>query len=162
MIETVIVSDTSPLIGLARIRKLNLLREMSARVVVPRAVWDEVVAGGPNAAGVSEIVSATWIEIIAPPPAAVDPLRILVDRGEAESMALAMSIAKAVLLVDDARARRLAQRLGIARIGSVGLLRRAKQMGLIARLKPELEALQANGIYMSKQLFDEVLKSVGE
>lgn len=64
--------------------------------------------------------------------------------------------------LDDAQARRLAERLGICRIGTLGILRRAKKSGLLSELKPCIEELQANGIYIQQNLITAILKDVDE
>ena len=161
MIELLVVVDSGPLICLARIGQLNLLRALARQVVVPPAVWREVTddAAAPGAAAV---LAATWVTHESPDNVAVAALEILLDRGEAEAIALAQGHPGALLLVDDARARRVAERMNIRRMGTVGLLRRAKQLGLIPKLRPQLEALQANGIYIRQELVNAVLREVGE
>jgi uncharacterized protein len=162
MTERVIVADSSPLIGLARIGQLEILRKLVQRVLMPPAVRDEITLHSPEAPGAAAIRAATWIEVEAPDPLQVEPLAILVDRGEAEAIALAQRLPNSTLLLDDARARRVAERLGIRRIGTVGLLRQAKKAGLISAVKPHLEALMANGIYIDRVLMEAVLKDLGE
>jgi predicted nucleic acid-binding protein len=66
------------------------------------------------------------------------------------------------VLLDDARARRVAERFGIRRIGTLGILRRAKKAGLIDKVRPLVEQLRDNGIYMRQSLVDAVLLDVGE
>lgn len=160
--EVVLVIDSGPLIGLARINQLELLPQLAARIVVPLAVWDEVTVRGRNAPGADEVRQTTWLEQQAVDPLAVEPLAILVDQGEAEVIALARTLPSSVAVLDDARARRVAERLNVQRIGTLGLLRRAKRKGLLEQLRPHLEALQANGIYIRQALIDAVLADVGE
>lgn len=162
MNEAIIVADSSPLIGLARIGQLELLPQLCRRVVVPPAVWEEVTIHGRVAPGAHAVSQAAWLEIQAPNPVLVEPMAILVDRGEAEALALARQMDGSLLLVDDARARRVAERLNVRRIGTLGILRRAKQSGLIDRLRPQVEALLANGIYIRQELIDVILREVGE
>ncbi|WP_256875086.1 DUF3368 domain-containing protein [Nostoc sp. C052] len=88
------------------------------------------------------------MEIQAPEALILEPLSILVDRGEAEAIALAQSTPDSTVLLDDAQARRVAERLGIRRIGTVGILRKAKKAGLIVELKVYIEQLRTNGIYI--------------
>ena len=64
--------------------------------------------------------------------------------------------------MDDAQARRVAERLGIRRIGTLGILRKAKKAGLIVELKVYIEQLRTNGIYIRPSLIDAVLGDVGE
>ena len=77
-------------------------------------------------------------------------------------MALAQRETSAVLLMDDLRARKLADRLGLRRMGTVALLGRAKREGLILQLKPALDALLASGIFIRQELIAAALKEVRE
>lgn len=95
-------------------------------------------------------------------PDLVRPLSILLDPGEAEAIALAMSLPDCTVLLDDAQARRVAERFGVNRIGTLGILRKAKKSGLIAAIKPFTVQLQSNGIYMRQSLIDAVLQDTGE
>lgn len=162
MIEALAIADSGPLIALARINRLALLPQLSSRILVPPEVWNEVTVHAIDAPGAREVSQAEWVEIMSPDPLLVGTLVILVDRGEAEAIALAQSFPGCLLLVDDARARRVAERLNVRRTGTVGLLRRAKQSGLIKSLRVEIEALQTNGIYIHQSLIDAVLQEVGE
>jgi predicted nucleic acid-binding protein len=92
----------------------------------------------------------------------VAPLLILVGHGEAEAIALAQRQSSGVLLIDDLRARKLADRLGLRRMGTVALLGRAKHEGLIPKLKPTLDALMANGFFVRQELIAAALQEAGE
>jgi hypothetical protein len=150
------------LIGLARIGQLGLLPKLAKRIVVPAAVHVEVTTARANAPGAAEVAAQAWIEVQSADPVVVAPLLILVGRGEAEAIALAQREPSAVLLVDDLRARKLAQRLGLRRMGTVALLGQAKREGLIPSLKPALDALVANGIFIRQELIDAALREAGE
>jgi hypothetical protein len=163
MTRPVIVADSSPLIALAVIDQLELLSRLYAKVLIPPAVWDEVTVQGEGLPGAQAIRQAQWLTVQVPEAGLVEPLSILVDRGEAEAIALAQGISgSTVLLLDDAQARRVAERLGIARIGTLGILRRAKNMGLIFEVKVYIDQLLANGIYIRTNLVEAVLRDVGE
>jgi len=125
-------------------------------------VHAEVTAARADAPGAAEVAAQTWIEVLEADPAVVAPLLILVGRGEAEAIALAQREPSAVLLMDDRRARKLADRLGLRRMGSVALLGQAKHEGLIPKLKPALDALVANGIFIRQELIHAALKEAGE
>lgn len=75
-------------------------------------------------------------------PELVRPLSILLDPGEAEAIALATGLPDCTVLLDDAQARRVAERFGVNRIGTLGILRKAKKSGLIAEIKPFTVQLQ--------------------
>jgi predicted nucleic acid-binding protein len=92
----------------------------------------------------------------------VKPLNILVGAGEAEAIALAQTTANSTILLDDAHARKIAKRLNIKQIGTIGLLLRAKRRGLIKRIKQHIDALVENGIHIRKDLVVAILKEAGE
>ncbi len=162
MINPVLIADSSPLIALAIIEQLELLPRLYRRVLVPPAVWHEVTIAGQNLPGAQTVRQLAWVDIQAPEPQSLQLLAILVDRGEAEAIALAQGIAASTVLLDDAQARRVAERLGIRRIGTLGILRRAKRARLLNQIKPYIEQLSANSIYMRQNLIDTVLRDVGE
>lgn len=157
-----IVGDSGPLIALAIIGQLDLLRLLYQRVIVPQTVWEEVTVHGAGLPGAREVSQLTWVDIQRAGPQQIQPLAILVDRGEAEAIALALANPGSTVLLDDAQARRVAERFGVDRIGTLGILRRAKKSGLIAAIKPLVGQLQASGIYMRQSLVDAILRDVGE
>jgi predicted nucleic acid-binding protein len=162
MNKQTIVGDSSPLIALAIVGQLDLLPRLFQRVIVPPAVWEEVTVSGSDLPGALEVSRATWLEIQDPPPAMLQSLMILLGNGEAQAITLALSIPRSTVLLDDAQARRVAERFGVARIGTLGILRRAKRAGMIGAIKPLLAQLQANGIHIRQNLIDSVLRDVAE
>ena len=162
MRETIAVADSGPLIGLVRIGQLELLPRIFSEIIIPPEVWHEVTEKGRGMAGSFEISQVKWIKIQAPSPQLVQPLSILLDAGEAQAIALAQATPDCIILLDDARARKIAARLSIKQIGTIGLLLRAKRMRLIEKIKPLVEALIQNGIYIRQQLIDAVLHEAGE
>lgn len=159
--DSIIVADSSPLIALARIGRLDLLAGLVRRVLIPPAVRDEIQADRDRP-GAQEVAAAAWIQVETPDPALATSYGLLVDRGEAEAIALAKSIADSVLVIDDRLARRLAERLGIRRIGTVGLLLEFRRREWIKSLRSDIDALVANGIYLRQDLIDAALRSAGE
>lgn len=162
MTNAVIIADSSPLISLAIIEQLELLSQLYQRVLIPPSVWDEVTVQGAGLPGSLAVSQAVWLEIQAPDPNILQPLSILVDRGEAEVIALGQSMSNSLVMLDDARARRVAERLGTRCIGTIGVLRRAKKAGLISAIKPHVEQLQRSGIFIAPKLIEAVLQDVGE
>jgi len=162
MTSAAIVADSSPLIALAIIQQLDLLPQLYPQVFIPPAVWEEVTIKGIGLPGAQAVSQVTWLTLQTPEPGILEPLLILVDRGEAEAIALAQAIPNSTVLLDDAQARRVAERLTLRRIGTLGILRRAKKAGLITALQPYIQTLQANGIYIRRSLIEAVLRDVGE
>ncbi|UCF90514.1 MAG: DUF3368 domain-containing protein [Desulfobacterales bacterium] len=162
MRDTAASADSGPLICLARIHQLELLPRLFSKILVPPEVWNEVTVRGQGHPGAHELSQVTWLIIQAPDPQLVKPLSILVDAGEAEAIALAQTTADCTILLDDARARKIVQRLSIKQIGTVGSLLRAKRRGLVENIRPQIDALVENGIYIRRELIDTVLKDAGE
>lgn len=154
---TVVVSDASPVINLASIDRLLLLRDMFGTILVPATVWSEVVAGEP-------LTRPLWIELRSPMNLLlVEALQLDVDPGEAEAIALAKEVAADLVLIDEKKGRAVAKRLGLRYLGLLGVLVEAKQRGLIDELKPILDLLiQKAGFRVSQTLYGQVLASVGE
>lgn len=97
-----IVSNASPLINLARIGKLNLLRQLYGGLTIPNAVWQEVVFEGAGQPGADEVEAATWIKSQAVTNRElVRALQQELDAGEAEAIALALEIGAELLLMDE-------------------------------------------------------------
>jgi predicted nucleic acid-binding protein len=147
---SVVVSDSSPLIILWQIGRLELLSQVFDRVVVPPAVEREVA---PSLRGLP-----SWVDLLTAPPL----LEVDLGPGEREAIALAPATAANYLIVDDLPARRLATQLGLRITGSAGLLVRARRLGLIDAVRPDLDAIIASGLYLSRRVYLDVLASVGK
>lgn len=145
-----VVSDSTCLIGLERIGELNILPALFDPIVIPPEVEREFGTTFP------------WLQTEnLKNNLLVAALHLVVDAGEAEAIALA-SEKSCLLISDDKQARAAAKRLGVAVIGTVGVLARAKQSGVITAVKPILDLLELNGFFISQALRDEALKVVGE
>ena len=97
-----VVSNASPLIALIRIGQLDLLRQLYSEIIIPDAVWHEVVVEGADQPGVEAVSSASWImrRTVTNRPL-VHGLQQELDAGEAEAIALAVEIDDAWLLMDE-------------------------------------------------------------
>jgi len=159
--DRIVVADSGPLIALARIGRLDLLPRLVHRVVIPPAVAAEIRDGGDRP-GTREVAAATWIHVEQPDAELARSYGLLVDAGEAEAIALAVQSADSLILLDDRLARRLAESLGIARIGTVGVLVEMRRREWFPSLRRELESLVAQGIHLRQEVMDAALKSVRE
>lgn len=151
-----IVADAGPLIALARIGQLDLLRRLYGEVLVPPAVLDELALGSgrPGAAILEDAVKSGWL-VENPAPGTATPTPLL-DRGETEAIALAAQKHPRFLLVDDAKGRRMARQQGLSIVGVAGVLLVAKAMGQIEAVRPHLEALSGAGYRRSGRLVAEI------
>ncbi|NEO88025.1 MAG: DUF3368 domain-containing protein [Spirulina sp. SIO3F2] len=141
----IVVSDTSPITNLAAIGQLNLLQQLYGQIVIPQAVYDEMVAVDPPVPGAIEVKTWDWIQTqgVTEPERAIE-IRAnenAIDRGEAEAIVLAQELGADLLLMDERRGRSLATRYGLNVVGLLGALLQAKQRGLIGAVKPLMDQL---------------------
>jgi len=150
MVRIPAILDCSCLIGLERVGLLDMLPRLLDPIFAPPAVVGEF-GSLPG-----------WLTEQAPLDLGmVAALNLMVDPGEAEAIALAYEM-KHRLILDDLKAREAAQRLGIAMTGTVGLLLKAKQAGIIPALRPVLDSLDSNRFRISSSLRAEALLLAGE
>jgi hypothetical protein len=151
------VANSSVLIALAAIDRLDLLtRRFPDGVLVPRAVWREVVETGHGRPGATAVQAAQWITVCdTPPSSTLDLLRTELDDGEAEAIALA--------LVDETEARRAANRLGLSVLGTVGILIWGCRAGLLPCLRSALDDLVGRGqFHLGSDVYANALRAVDE
>lgn len=158
-----VISNSSPLINFAALGRLTLLRELYGAVVIPDAVYHEVVVAGQGQPGAAEVEQADWItrEAVSN-PTVVAALHEL-GRGEAEAVALAVENPGSLLILDERRGRLAALHLGVNLIGTLGVLLVAKRKGFMSALAPEIEKLQTQvGFRIRPDLRAKVLQEAGE
>lgn len=148
----IIISDTSCLLVFTNAGQLSLLQDLYGEVLVTTSIAVEYKLPLP-----------TWIRVVDP----LDTERFhrfleLVDVGEASGIALAMEVEGAKLIMDDLKGRRLAIEMGIVITGSLGVLKAAKDQGLITAVAPMLSKLRHAGPWLSDELVRAVLAEVGE
>ena len=159
------IANSSVLIALCTIGQLSLLRNRFPEgLLVPPAVWQEVVATGEGRPGSAEVAGASWITVHeVRDTSLVSLLRVELDAGEAQAIALCRETGAQVVLLDEKGARQVARRFGLSVLGTVGMLIWAKRAGLIANLRQQLDVLQTQGRFrLSQSVYEEALRTVGE
>jgi len=159
-----IVSNASPLINLARIEKLSLLQELYGELIIPGAVWQEIVVEGAGQPGADEVKAADWINQRAVTNRQLtQALKQELDAGEAEAIALALEIGADLLLMDEHLGREVARHLGLRYTGLIGVLIEAKRKGFITSVKPCLDQLRDIARFrLSEVLYVRVLQDQKE
>lgn len=158
----IVVVNATPIISLALINQLELLKHLYGQVLTPPAVQAEVLAGGTSGVGQEQLQQATWVQLqLLQDPRRADLLSDL-DRGEAEVIALAQEIKADLVIIDERLGRKHAKRLGLTLTGTLGVLLRAKERQLILEIKPFIEQLQQGGIRLGNDIIAETLKLAGE
>jgi predicted nucleic acid-binding protein len=160
------VSDSSVLIHLGAIGRLDLLRSVCGEIRIPDAVWREVVTQGQSRPAVHEVqqaVSEGWLKVETPTnQALIQSLQQNLHAGEAEAICLAVETNGDLLLMDETDGREAARGLGLHTKGVLGILADAKQAGLIAEIRPLVHQLIQGGFHLAPELVERVLRQVGE
>ncbi len=118
----IVVSNASPLVGLASIRQLDLLKQLYGKVHIPEAVWREVVINGAGQPGSTEVENAGWIKRHqVANTRLVQSLLQYLDEGESEAIALAVELRAELLIIDERLGRDTARHFGLNFTGLIGL-----------------------------------------
>jgi hypothetical protein len=152
----IVVSDASPLINLAVVGHLELLRQLYGSLKIPKAVSEEIIKANQS--------MPSWIDThFVSNQALAIALMVELDPGEAEAIALAIELPADLLLIDERIGRRMAARFGLKFTGILGVLTEAKSKGLIPAVKPIMDDLRLKaGFWISESLYQRVLQAAGE
>jgi len=150
----IVVADSSPLIALARVGRLELLRSLFGTLLLPDAVWHELVQTGQPRIGGVEIATTDWIEHrMVDDQQLVNLLRQDLGAGESEAIVLAREVGADLLLMDERRGRSAARRLNLKVTGLVGLLIEARERGLLTDTQTLADELADQaGFWLSDEL----------
>ncbi len=145
-----VVADSACLIALERIGRIGLLPALFETILIPPEVEREFG------------IMHEWLRVETPQNAdAVNSLKLLLDHGEAEAIALAVEKGARIIL-DDRQARNVAAGFGLRVVGTIGCLLKAKRQGILAAVRPVVEKLEAEGFYLSDALKAEAFRIAGE
>jgi uncharacterized protein len=157
-----VICNTSPIQYLYQLGLLHVLPALATQVIVPPAVVEEVAVG--LAAGVSlpDLAVLEWVTVRRPVGELALPLVTDLGPGETEVLMLALELPEAVVVLDDALGRRVAETLGLRLTGTLGVLLDAKRTGLVTVVAPLLDQLQALRFRLAPHTREAVLKLAGE
>jgi hypothetical protein len=156
------VVNASPVIFLAKLGRLEILRLGADRVFVPRGVLAEVQAKQDDAhRAVSSLLGSWLAECVVRESKRLPPLSDI-GPGEREVLSQALELGAEEVVLDDLRARQAAASLNLGVVGTLGLLLAARKRGILQQLRPELAAIKAAGFRIAPALEREVLREAGE
>lgn len=148
----VVISDTSCLIILTKIKELDLLRQLYKTVIITQDILLEYGEHLPD-----------WIEVQqAKDHHRQQLLEMQIDKGEASAIALALETHENIIILDDWKARKLADRLGLSVTGTLGVIIKAKNNGIIPSIKPYLDKIRETNFRFSEELEQTALKEANE
>ena len=155
-----VVANTTPIIALSGIGKLDLLKKLYGEIYIPRAVFEEV-KGEPECSMLRE--NLEWIHVS---DIRDDSQKIMyrakLHAGEVEVMIMAQEEDADLVIMDDHAARKTAKYLGLTVTGTVGIIVRAKKNHLVASASEIITELIDNGLYVSEEVKKIALREAGE
>ncbi len=151
--RTLVITDTSCLIVLGRIGATEILHKLYAEVVVTDVIAAEFGEPLPEWIEVRKVRNANYQKLL---EASLDP-------GEASAIALAIETGEnALLVIDDLKGRKEAARLGLRMTGTLGVLYKAREEGIVERLSPLLASVEKAGFRIAPSILAELLRKAGE
>ena len=147
-----VIADASCFIILYKIGELQLLQKVFEEVYTTVEIADEFGLPLPSWINVESVKDEERQK----------KLEREVDRGEASALALSFEVENAIVILDDQKARKLAEKLRINYTGTLGLILRAKLEGIIPSVKQLLEKIKSTNFRFSEEILSEILKDAGE
>ena len=146
----IVIADTSCFILLDKIGELELLKALFGHVVTTTIIADEFGFALPEWVQIRQVNDVHFQSLLD------------IDPGEASAIALAMESEPSLLVIDDGKGRKVAQRLNLNITGSLGIFLRAKRSGVIPSIKPILQKIQQTNFRYSAAVLQEILSLAGE
>ena len=147
----IIISDTSCLIALSKIEKLVLLKELYQEILITKDVYHEFGGSIPDWIIITEVKDKQKQKLI----------EERLDKGEASSIALALEIENATLIIDEIKGRKIAQSFNINIIGTIGIILLANKKGLISDVTSIILRLVNKGFRLSEKLINRIIEHYG-
>jgi len=159
MKKGLIISDAGPIFSLALIDHLDLLHEFFDEILIPTAVWNEITKEEHTS---HHDTILNFFQGRVKQINRSNHLSFIMDYGESEAVILYEEQDADFLLIDDKKARKIAENLGVKCIGTLGILVKARTSGIIDELKPLFEYFISNHRYYSLELLNQILDKFDE
>lgn len=147
-----IISDTSCFIILTNIGELELLNQVYGQIITTPEIAAEFGESLPEWVEIAEVKDKYRQTI----------LELQIDRGESSAIALALETPDSIVILDDYKARKIAERLGITLTGTIGVIIKAKLNGTIPSIKPLLEKIKQTDFRLSAEIELQALTEANE
>lgn len=155
-----IFSNTTPFIALSAIERLDLLPALFEQIHVVQPVVLECAAGG--GIKVPALDSLPWVTVQPVTAGDPEPMLTQLDEGEKWTLHAARQAGAELLLIDERIGRNLAERMGLKVSGTLGILLKARQRGLIASFTGTAQSMRARGLFFHPRLIERLAASIGE
>lgn len=152
MPEKVIIADSSSLIALSNINELQILQKLYKQIIITPQIKNEFGESLPDWIIVEEVKDKMVMSV----------LELELDKGEASAIALAIEKENSLLIIDEKKGRKMAKQMELKITGILGVMVKAKEIGLIEKVKPILNKLEKIEFRISTKLKEEILKRADE
>lgn len=151
-----VVSNTTPIISLLKIDKLQVLKDLYGEVYIPQEVFNEIEAG-KNKEFYADLSQINWIKVEKIKDVKSLSYFLDLDKGEAEAIVLATENEADLIILDESLGRFHAKHVGLKVTGTMGVLLKAKQLGYVKELKPLLFELRTKNVWLSDGFIESIL-----
>jgi len=158
-----VISNASPLIALSKISELDILRDLFGKIIIPKAVYIEVIEEGKYKYNITELERFIneYVDIIdVENIEEVKNLQKFLDYGEAEVLILAKETDADLLILDNKEPRIYAKNMGFKIIGTIGIIILAYKNKLLKNPVQKIFELKEKGFYISENLLEEIIKTI--
>ena len=152
-----IIANSTPLIALNKIGKLDLLKQMYREIIIPYAVYEEVILESSIKESNDFIKESGFINIMKIKNEEAKRL-FVTSLHKGEVMILAKEIEADLCIIDDLLARRYAKYYNLNITGTIGLALKSKEQGIISEVRPIMDELIDSGIYIDPKLYNRVIE----
>ncbi len=152
-----VICNSTPIISLHSINRMDILNKIYGEITIPNAVREEVDIK-TKIIDKYDFFRISWIKDIN----AAKLFKTALHRGEVEVILLAQELKADLSIIDDLTARKFAEYMGLRITGTLGVLIKAKQMKIVDRIKPILDELIENKIYISDRVYNLTIELAGE
>ena len=147
-----IICDTSCFIVLTNIGNLDLLQKVYGQIFTTPEVASEYGENLPDWIVIEQAVNIQMQQL----------LELQLDKGESSAIALALGTPECTVILDDIKARKIAERLGLEITGTIGVIIKAKLIGIIPSIKPLIEKIKATNFRLTTDIETQALVAAKE
>ncbi|MEA3416614.1 MAG: DUF3368 domain-containing protein [Thermodesulfobacteriota bacterium] len=158
--SNIVISNATPIISLCSVGYEFVLKELFHNIFIPQAVDVELKSLDKPGSRFSDL---KWVEVVSVQNEEIIVfLRKDIDKGEAETIALAKQMNAKVVIIDENAGYQIAKHFGLPVVRTLSILKVAKDKKIISKIQPIVEQMVKRGRWYSKNVIDKFLGDVGE
>ena len=163
----IVIADTTPIISLLKIKRLDILHHLFGEVIIPQAVYKELTSNADHIEEAFAIQNADYLKISEPLP--TDLVRLFrkstgLDLGESEALIMSEQNNADILLMDEMKGRKIAKLMNINIMGTIGVLIKSYQMELMNQndMEEAIQIFKSSGRFISDKVYAKIYEIIGK